>query len=562
MLIAAMLIWTAYALLWLAWRILRGAWYRPALGTVAAVGLLITLEAGLVIGASAALALGASTATWRAVRIGRVLGGSKGLWPTLTALSSAGVRGVRLRRDWPSAADAVQLVGKDSGQPIRLGRLSLIGPTRASAVIRLAGTAAPVWDKLAGDPMALLARELGVRSATIEPIRGKSALARLTFYWASRLDGAVPLGELPPPRAGWAMFGLGEDDHGIGLRLDVSTLFVGESRSGKSTTMWALIASTLEQQTLPGGHAVQWWVIDQSETEFASLQPLAAGRYVKGQNQAKGMLDALQAECRRRAKTLEAAGKRKWAPGDPDMPRIILVIDEMLQLINKRLNPKMGQACEGLLMYVLTQAAKYGVVAWAGTQAGQVATVSYLRDFFQQRVALSTASRAMTDCSLGEGAHAGGADCHNLVVPRDAGTGWARHDDRSGYRKFRSCMVENDEAELLGTGQLPDSVRRARGNRSRLAEYPGWVYVLWSEPDSRGQRECLYVGKTREAVARNRWRDHLWGSDMQEWADEVDWVDEIPCADAEDAGRREVEMIHRLNPRYNIIRYDVVRADR
>lgn len=564
--------WVTGALVWLLLivpfklivRLARAAWYRPAAAAVAALGVIVTIKAGPVLGASAVIAVGAAAASWRAVRIGRSWGGSPGVWPTLSALSSAGWRVWVLRRDWPSAADAVKLTVTATGAPCHLGKVTMRSPMRAEAVIRVAGTNAAGWDKLAGEPMTLLARELGLRSVTIEPLRSKPKLGLLTFYWASRLDGTLGIAELPAPQAGWAMFGIGEDDKAVGLRLDVSTLFVGESRSGKSSTAWAMVCSTLEQQALSGGHPVEWWLIDQSQTEFASLVPSVGDRYAKGQNQAIGLLRRLQEECGRRAEWLEQRGKRKWEPGMEGMPRIILIVDEFLMLINKRMNRKAGTQAEGLLTYVLSQAAKYGVVVWAGSQAGQIAVVGQLRELFQQRLCLSSASRAMTDCALGEGANAAGADCHNLVVPRDAGMGWVRHDDRSGYRKFRAVFVTDAHAGQIGRGHLPDDLLRARGKPGRAVAKPGWVYVLWSWQAEDGLRDCLYVGMTSEADPADRWRDHVFGAGRKEWADEVDpeCTQTYDCGTKEQAEAEEIRLIHELNPEHNVKRYITVKVQR
>jgi S-DNA-T family DNA segregation ATPase FtsK/SpoIIIE len=349
------------------------------------------------------------------------------------------------------------------------------------------------------------------------------------------------------------MFGLGEDDRPVGLLLKVSTLIVGESRSGKSSTVWAMVASTLEQAKLPSGEPVEFWVIDQSQTEFAAIQPIAA-RYAKGQGQAIGLLRALWGEAANRARSMGEGSLRVHAP-TAESPRIVLIVDEMLHLVSKKLEPKDGKAAEGLLFMLLTQAAKYGIVVWCGTQAGKVNIVGDNRDFFQQRICHSAGSKFMTDAALGDQAYARGADCHKLTIPFDAGIGWMRDYERSGYRKFRSVWVPDDDVAVIGRGESPDGLLAARGLPTRELSAPGAVYVMWGPEEADGMRECLYVGQTRQADPADRWRTHLSGSAAKEWADEVAMVKVHDCQSAADALSLERQLIHQLRPKHNIIRY-------
>lgn len=556
--IAGLVIYGLLALLRLAWWILRQAWHRPVAAAAVCVSLLALLEVGQVMALATFTTLTCAAVTFKVRRFATSAGGARTPLRILSDLSSLSVRTWRLKRSWAFAATNIKLQHQAAQVPPRLHRVTWHSPTRVSAVVSLSGTGKSL-DQLTSEHLAVLASELRLRRVTVEPIKGRPGLVGFMFHWGSPLDDVLGLEKLPTPRPGWAMFGLSENDDPIGLPLRYSTLLVGASRSGKSSTVWAMVCSALEQANLPDGDPVQFWVIDQSQTEFASIEGLAH-QYARGQNQAIGLLRALWDECSRRAKLMGEDSQRVLKP-TVETPRIVLIVDEMLFLISKKLEPKMGRTADGLLFMLLTQAAKYGIVVWCGTQAGKVNVVGDNRDFFQQRLCHKSSHKEMTDCALGDRAAAQGADCHKLVVPQDAGIGWIRNHDRSGYQQFRSVFVEDPDVHQIGRGQLPQRLLLARGEIPAADLRPGAVYIMWSHTDDRGREECLYVGQTCEDNPQDRWGDHLFRADGTPKSTTKPWAHLVGRVEVKDLGtqrraiREERRLIRKYNPRFNDVLY-------
>jgi hypothetical protein len=557
---------------------LREGWWRPHVALAVAVSSLVGFWNGPLSGAITFTTLTLGWTAWRVNRFGAACGSStrRSLAPTLFHLSRGVYRVWRLKRRWRQLAAGFLKLGHGlTGEPPRTREWRYHSRVRASCVVNVSNAKRHIVDDLAGE-MPILAQTLKLHSAAVEPVRGRPGLARFTFYWGSRLEERQPITALPEPVAGYAYFGLGEDEQPAGIRLDLSALFTGESRSGKSTAMWACVMSALEQY-YAGGDAVQFWVIDLALTEFADAKPLtvderftgnfAGYRYATTQPQANALLSLLQREADRRARWMldRGPGNRKLRPSE-EMPRIVLIVDEMLRLIETKGDKaaaKNGSEATGKLRQILTQYAKFGITVWAGTQASKIEVLTPIRDWFQQRVAFSTSTPQMTDCALEQGAATNGATCHQFSPHRDAGRGFMKRDGFSGYFAFRGVWVDDEHTRVIGTGEIPDELRLARGQRTARVEReeaePGAVYVFYDERGS-----VLYVGKTKQVRPADRWLDHLGGSDEQKWAPEVRRIEVV--AEHED-GRPmthrdaillEREKVRALKPKYNNIKFITV----
>jgi len=516
---------------------LREGWYRPRLATAVAVSSLVgfwTTPLGFVITLATTM-LG--IATWEVINFGHSTRASAWAYGrSLKDLSRLVYRAWVVARRWRDlAAGFLKAEHGLTGDAPRLRQWRFHSRVRASCVVNVSNAKQHIVDDLAGKA-PILAQTLKLHSAAVEPVRGRPGLARFTFYWGSRLEEVQPITELPEPQTGWAFFGLGEDEQAAGIRLDLSALFAGESRSGKSTAMWAAILSTLEQYEA-GGDPVEFWVVDLALTEFADAVPLTeddrpefatdlfgGNRYATTQGAACVMLRMLTAEANRRA-ALMAGKARKLTPTE-EMPRIVLIVDEMLRLIEKtggKDAARNGTEAEGGLRQLLTQYAKFGITAWAGTQASKVDVLTSARDWFQQRVAFSTATPQMTDTTLGTGAAAAGATCHQFSPHRDAGRGFMKRDGYAGYFPFRGVWIADDHTQAIGRGEIPDELAVARGiptaQAQREQDRPGAVYLFFDEAGN-----LLYVGKTREFIPSDRWLDHFGGSTEQPWSAEVHQV--------------------------------------
>jgi hypothetical protein len=552
---------------------LREGWYRPHVGLAVAMSSLVTWWTSPLAGAVTFAALTVGWLAWRVNRFGVASGASspRSVTPTLFYLSRAVYRTWRLGRRWRQLGATFIKVGHGlTGDPPRLREWRHHSRVRSACVVNVSNANQHIVDDLAGR-MPILAQTLGLHSAAIEPVRGRPGLARLTCYWGSRLEERQPITVLPEPEPGYAFFGLGEDEQPAGIRLDLSALFTGESRSGKSTAMWACILSALEQWE-DGGDPVEFWVIDLAITEFADAKPLTQDdrfvgnfdgfRYATTQPQANALLGLLQREADRRARIMLDQSLRKLRPSE-EMPRIVLVIDEMLRLIETKgdkVAAKNGGEATGKLRQILTQYAKFGITVWAGTQASKIEVLTSVRDWFQQRVAFSTSTPQMTDCALEQGAAGNGATCHQFSPHRDAGRGFMKRDGYSGYFPFRGVWVDDEHTRVIGQGDIPDEVRTARGRPTARVEQqerePGAVYIF---KDARGR--VLYVGKTKALRPSDRWLDHLGGTDAQMWSEEVRTIHVI--AEREDGSPMshrdailmERDRVRALNPKYNNIRF-------
>lgn len=551
---------------------LREGWYRPLLATAVVVSTLATYWIGPVAGAITFAAAGLGRVIWlvRRLAASQSASGARAIAASVTALSRGIYRAWVLKRRWRRyAAPFLKVVDGLTGLPPKPRQWQVQSPVRATCVMNVATTGRDILDDIAPE-MALCAQTLRLHSASVEPVRGRPGLARFTWYWGSLLDEVQQLTALPDPKPGWAWFGLGADGEPAGTRMEFSTLYVGESRSGKSTAMWAEMLSMVEQEQA-GGEPVEFWIIDLALTEFAAARPLTQDprpqfanpdsydghRYARTNDQANGLLRMAWAEAERRGKLMVADDARKLEPTQ-EMPRIVIVIDELLRLIEKtggRKASDQGNEAEGLVRMLLTQAAKFGIVIRAGTQASKVQVMTSVRDWFQQRVAFSTSTTHMTDCALGEGAHAV-AGCDKLNVHRDAGRGWMYLDGRSGYHPFRGVWIDDKAARDIGRGRVPDRLLEARGQQTSKSRKPGAVYIFWGPEDEAGNRVCLYVGKTDQARPEVRWRRHLWGVDDKEWADLADRLEVRNVGSARRAEKLEREIIRELQPLANVRRYE------
>ena len=552
------------------WAIREGC-YRPHVGLTVAMSTLTAFWAGPVVAASVLVTAALGWLVWEVKRFGRASSTpSPSVGPILFYLSRAWLRAWRLRRKWRDyVAPNLKLVDGLTGKPCRTRRWRVHSSVRSTCVVNVTGAWEHIDDDIAPQ-MAKVAQSLGLHSATVEPVHNKPGLALFTWYWGSPLLEVQPLERLPEPRPGWAWFGLGADGQPAGIRLDLSALFVGESRSGKSTSMWACALSTLEQAQM-GGDPVEFWVVDLALTEFASMRRatvddrdqfqtanLNGHRYATTQKQANALMRMLWNEAERRAATMRDDEDRKLDPTD-DMPRIVLIIDELLRVTDRHGSKDAaadGAEATGKLKQILTQFAKFGITVWGGTQASQVAVLTYIRDWFQQRVAFSTSTASMTDTALYQGSAAAGAACHTLSVYRDAGRGWMKRDGHSGVFPFRAVWVNDHDVRDIGRGRVPDRLLAARGQQLRREKNPGAVYIMWGFPDDNDERECLYVGMTDAPRPEVRWRRHVTGVNQKEWADQVEYTEVRDAGSERKAVRLERRMIRELNPVHNKRRYE------
>jgi len=158
-------------------------------------------------------------------------------------------------------------------------------------------------------------------------------------------------------------------------------------------------------------------------------------------------VDAMEA----RLRSMRRIRVRKHIPSLAE-PHDLMIVDELLLLA--KLLKEGAESPPGM---ILTVGRKAAFTVCALSQLPQKDVIGDLRDLFPQRIALAMRSRSMTDAVLGPGAVAAGALAHEIPGSMP-GVGFMYSDGTRGYTRIRAALVDDEEADLIARGCLPDGL--------------------------------------------------------------------------------------------------------
>lgn len=366
--------------------------------------------------------------------------------------------------------------------------------------------------------------------------------ADLPLYMTSREQTPTPFLDLDSGRTGEALVDLGR-----------SILIGGETGSGKSNDIWAMLAR-LNQSQIPK----RLYVIDPvGGVELDELESSPDTQvYVDRSSQADQVVRMFKQDMDTRLAWMKQNKIRRHVP-TPDKPICILIIDEIIvckeMLKGGALSP---------LGDVIATGRKAGFVVWACTQLAQKEVITHIRDLFPQRIAHRTRTAELTDCILGTRATDDGAVAHRLIHPGD---GYVYTDELKAFVQFHAPHIIHTRSVAQGGVPLeptpitrrPSRYSRAtrsgrpldpHSNRSDHSNRDGvtFVYQLF---DSDTSLQPCYVG-----IASNPNRRFQQHSKDKVWFHTIIHQRSIltPYPSRSEAKQEETRLITRLNPKYNV----------
>ena len=323
---------------------------------------------------------------------------------------------------------------------------------------------------------------MGAYSGQVE--KHSPGLARMTIRWDQGRFSVNPLAaQLEDGAFDLTQLALDLDQARLGralISISRSILIGGESGSGKSNEIWALLAQ-LNEWEIP----YRLWVMDPAGgVELADLED---GRYTVAYTdrppEIEAMIQRFHAAMDQRLSSLKQRRIRLHAPS-PTEPMEILIIDELLlckeQLKQGALSP-MGEC--------LTVGRKAAYVIWACTQLGQKDVVGQMRDLFPQRICFRTQTSESTDAILGNRASVDGAQCERIADP---GRGYVFTEASGRFEKFQAPEIVETKSIAAGGIAIPPNIQKTRRPPK---EHNGttYLYKLFDDPNPDNTRPA-YIG--------------------------------------------------------------------
>lgn len=440
-----------------------------------------------------------------------------------------------LERIWPEVAMNAGLTGKRDRE--RIPGLTGLRRTETGmqGTVQCGAVGIPA-DKVAKSADVLAASVPGCRSVTVVP-GITPGYAKLNFQWTDPLAKRIPLEALPLPPYDRISFGVTETGDAATIAKYKSALVVGQSGSGKSGTLWALLASAIAD-----GVPFRLRVVDPAggvELHALKGSPLVL-QYADRPEAAAKLIENARDDMNKRLESM--SGSTRMHKPTNDEPWEIIVIDELLlmeDLLKKGVHSPLGQ--------ILAIGRKTAFTIWALTQIPQIDTIGRVRNLFVQKLVLKTDNMAMTDAVLGPGSEGNGARA-STIPESQPGIGYAAIEGIPGYPRFRSVWVSDAAIRKIVQGKLPVGVR-VRGYSSVGADdLENAHHVLYGWYNSEG--DLLYVGISNDG--QRRAGEHL--AD-KEWSREPGVTMHVMAEfySRSEALAAEEAAIKDLKPRYNKI---------
>jgi S-DNA-T family DNA segregation ATPase FtsK/SpoIIIE len=461
---------------------------------------------------------------------------------SLSAIIAGMSRRRQLRRQWPDVAAAAGLVrtvrGDQAYPPLRRVRVTQTGLRAVAYTGRVGKT---VEKAVLG--RGAMAAVMGCREVYVR--QGKhSGITSLEFAWGDPLKRTLRLRDLPEPTSrAHLTFGITEDQEPVSIERDLSTLIVGLTGSGKSSTVWAMLAALVKS-----GIPYRLVVVDpKGGMEMAALKDVAYKYAVMPEDIAQVLGDTVT-EMRERMNTLGDRKTRKYKP-TREHPFTLLVVDEFLSL-TMFMNSKLKSRVEQSVGLLLTQGRAPGYAGLFCSQGSQVDALGRIRTFIPQRLCHATDDVETTVAALGSDARHS-ARCDKLNLRTQQGVGFMQVDGQRGFTRFRSVYVTDRETVMIANGQLPPDAYTGRGffvpsrRDARRARRERVAVYRWVSHDE----EVLYIGISSDP--ERRLGQHI--SDKP-WVEEAARVELVEwCDSREDALILEEDLIRSEQPRYNIV---------
>ncbi len=344
------------------------------------------------------------------------------------------------------------------------------------------------------------------------------------FYWIDPLAGHVTTMS-PMDDETRIPYGISETGEHVSLSPFFSTLIVGMTGSGKSSLVWSALKGLLLN-----GVPFALTVIDpKSGMEFRSLKDHSSFAYTEVEF--TKLLTKTFKSMVARERWLASQGLQKLEEVTLQNPLHILIIDELLEVINKDTEP--------ILRSILTRGRASGFVVMGLSQASVKEVLGQIREYFPQRIALATKTNQTTDAALGPGATSLGALAHKIKIPGEEGIGYEMNDNAALPTRFRALFVDKSEKEeiVIQTATLLDMIRSTWPDVVRT----GIVYKYYD-----ANKIYIYIGKTIRGAAR--FNEH---HDTKDWLNEAVGIDLEHFDNECDTLKREAELIYQFKPKYN-----------
>ncbi len=474
---------------------IRGLWVArshpvASFAVVVFVTVWVQSGSGLVAAAVTPPLTGAGGLVWvwfRARRTGVGVGASR----------ERAARRRRVRRQWDKACTAAGL----GSVPVLLPwQVRSHGPGGETVVVTVDAAAAGIARDVLTAGLVPLAQVTGggCRQVRLRPV-GDTGVVELFFTFASALDEIVTPDRLATAldrsrdtknpttsAAGLAVFGLAENDNptdespsggdgsvaggvvpvglpllnGAGQCSFTPLLIAGQSGSGKSSALWALLLGFLLAKVPvrlwvadPAG-GVELAALEDALTDQAGTDEFRVERYADTTDGIEAMVGDLEAVMFARMATQKAARVRAHTPTVAE-PVHLLIVDELLLL-----SGLLKKGKDGPLGRIQVVGRKAGVSVIACTQVAKVADIGPCRDLFLQRMAFRLGTRDAVEAAFGAGGNwTEKAPAHH--VPTAAkGTGYLV--DATGTRgdeaiRFRALHLTDAQVAQVARGQVPDA---------------------------------------------------------------------------------------------------------
>lgn len=351
------------------------------------------------------------------------------------------------------------------------------------------------------------------------------AHAVLTFLWTEAMERVLPIAEMPASAPEQVAYGMRRDGSAASIKITDHDLLGGMTGAGKSGDAWARFADlnrkgvTYEPyvSNLKGGAEFKAF-----EDKLGLVQgPLRVAAYASNVPDTIKMIAAFEKAMKKRA---EEFPHRQWKVEHADeWPLSILVLDESVELMMK-----MDTKQRAVLDTCLSQGRAQGFVVWMLSQQGQVEILKHTRNYLPSRRSLAQRDSVSTNMFLGDGAEQAGALCSKIV--NRPGVGYSYDESRRGYELFRSAWVDDDDMERIAQGLVPEGMD---GSQKLPSNRQCAVYYFFT-----ADMQSVYIGISVDPVRRRDEHAGVSGSPAKWWWEHVDESRTvIRWADSEDAAR-------------------------